>query len=277
MRLSLALLWLLCAAPVFAGGRVVIDGNHYDIGKKVGQGWMSEVYEGIHANGHKIALKFLWPERDSSRAQAGLHAELEIARRAIGQDAEAPLARAVGIGHSEDAKKRIVLGMEWVSGTPLGHLSDVGHTVAPDKAVRYIRRALRGLGAMHAVGHAHRDLHYGNLLVAEERTASLRVIDTGEAAPVDDAWGGNVHRFNAPAGGTNRQADLYHAGALLRGLITGDVQASSDKIPDLHVERNGVRVGLREVIDRATAADPAKRFQSAEEMAEALRPFKNAP
>jgi TolB-like protein/Flp pilus assembly protein TadD len=141
----------------------------------------------------------------------------------------------------------------------------------------------RALAAIHAAGLLHRDVKAQNVMREEGGRIVLMDLGTGREA---DARG---RRFASDMAGTplylapeiftgtpaSERTDLYSLGVLLYHLVTGSfpVRATTiDELQDGHAA--GAMVRLRDaradlptafvrVVDRAIAANPARRYESA--------------
>jgi serine/threonine protein kinase len=272
---SLFLLGLAAHAQA-APSAVIADGRRFTIRRQVTLGFFGAIYAGREdATGRRVAIKLLRPERDTEKNRTGLRNELWVAHRAIELDRAAPLAQAVALGTTDDAEAKLALVMEWVRGKPLGDVNRPQRRVSPRQAIELTLQVLRGLRVLHRLGWAHSDLHFGNVVWDRRRSARARLLDTGGVAQADAVWPGNVHQVSAPPGGTNLQADIFAAGAILKGLLTGRGPMESGPIPAL-AGAPGRTLNLREIVERAMAQDPSQRFQSVDEFIDALRPFARA-
>ncbi|MGH2737437.1 MAG: protein kinase domain-containing protein [Actinomycetota bacterium] len=181
--------------------------------------------------------------------------------------------------------------MELFDGHTLESLLDERGTLEPEEAARMIRSTLQGLGHAHRHGVVHRDVKPGNILI--DRDGYVKVTDFGIAkaafAGDDLTTTGNLlgtSRYLAPeqvtGGPVDARADLYSTGIVLYEALTGrtpfqadthiataTMRLSKDPVPPRAL-RSGISRPLNEVVMRALARDPDDRYQSAEEMAEAL-------
>jgi serine/threonine protein kinase len=163
-------------------------------------------------------------------------------------------------------------------------------------AIALVAQALDGLAVAHAAGFVHRDIKLENLFLEDDGT--LKVLDFGVAKIATDGAPGltapgvspGTPRTMSPeqcAGGVvDARADLYAAGLALYELVTGrgpfdDQRGNAHALRFAHCERapmppselapHTVGPELDAVILRALAKSPDDRFQSASEMAAALR------
>ncbi len=274
--------WVLFAlavsATAFADVHVTVHEKTFVIGPKVASGYFGVVHQGkdLHT-GERVAIKLLHNHQNSHHNRESLRTEFRVAHELEEKAPEAPLAKGIGVGTTDESSPRTALVMRWLDGKSIGSLSQPAEKHAPKQAIKMVLEVLRALAALHASGWAHRDLHFGNIMMDGDRPESVKVVDTGGARKVDDKWGGNVHAINAPTGGTNRQSDLFSAGAILQGLLTGRAPSPGASVGELTVVHEGHQVTLQSVIDRAMDKDPQRRYQTAEEFATALAPFAAIP
>jgi serine/threonine-protein kinase len=198
----------------------------------------------------------------------------------------------------------LAIVMEYVRGESLARLLPIERSqrrfLAPQIACAIAVGALHGLQAAHEatsdhgdpLGIIHRDVSPQNILVSTDGLA--RVIDFGIAKAsgrMQTTSTGVVkgkiaymapEQLRADAVMTPR-VDVYALGVVLwemlacRRLFDGDsdgpqlarVLAGVDEAPSKHVP-GGLPVGLDAVVMRSLARDPADRFGSAREMADAL-------
>ncbi|MDB4966559.1 MAG: serine/threonine protein kinase [Myxococcales bacterium] len=157
------------------------------------------------------------------------------------------------------------LALELVDGPPLNEVIDEG-PIPPPLAAYIVEQVLRGLDYAHRRGVVHRDLSSANVIVS--RDGEVKIVDFGIAAPVD-ARGvqGGSRGYVAPeqeaGGAADARGDLFAVGVLLWELVSGrryDGKALS--IPS-----------LQEIVAKATAKDPERRYPDAAAMLAAVSRF----
>lgn len=181
------------------------------------------------------------------------------------------------------------LVFEYVAGRTLAeHLAQQGRCAVHD-AVEIVIDVLDGLQAAHEAGIVHRDLKPSNVMVDAQRHG--RVMDFGVAAALASPSGAHMvcgtPAYMAPeavAGAAPAPAmDIYAAALVLVELLTGRrVIAERDPMRALALVARqavelpkdlgaGVDDGLRAILRRALAREPAQRHASALELGGALR------
>jgi serine/threonine protein kinase len=278
------------ATPLRAGDR--LPGAPYVVIRPVGHGGMGEIYEAEHTElGRRVALKVLHHHHQD---RADLAARLREEARLLGRLRHRNLVEVFDLGVTAD--ERPWFAMPLLRGRDLrDELARVGALPAP-VAAALVAQALDGLAAAHAAGLVHRDVKLENLFLEEDGT--LKVLDFGVAKVVRAGSVGRTEPGASP--GTPRtmapeqcagdpvdaRADLYAVGLVLYELITGrgPFDGLSDNghairfahcrriaVPASALAKGPLSPALDAVIQRALAKSPADRFQTAAEMAAALR------
>jgi serine/threonine protein kinase len=184
----------------------------------------------------------------------------------------------------------LYLVFEYVPGKNLADFLRQSGVLSPVKALGILRPILDAVGHAHAQGIIHRDLKPSNILLDDNGTP--RVMDFGIAARVDGTPDG-MERINgtpaymAPEYVQRREisacSDVFSAGVILFEMLSGqrafvgnDVRAIMQRVAneDLVLPENATVDGnLGAILKKAVARDPALRFQSAAQFAEALENY----
>jgi serine/threonine-protein kinase len=193
--------------------------------------------------------------------------------------------------------------MELLHGENLAQRIRGGGALTPALAVQVMRQALVGLQAAHDAGIVHRDLKPENVFLhrTESRELVAKLMDFGVSKFMEGGRHGpetregillGTPRFMSPeqvrgAINADARADIWAMGAILYRAVTGhyafDARDPVDimmKIRDQEPEPmskvvSGIPPDLSEVVMRCLARKPEDRFQSAQELAEALAPFED--
>lgn len=206
----------------------------------------------------------------------------------------ANLVRVLDVGRTEEDAP--YASMEVVEGDTLEKRLVEGPAMRVDQAVRMVADLCGALAVLHRAGLAHGDVHPGNILVKElggrvtPKLLGLGLNRAGERQGVDavDEADLTTLAYMAPAQARGEiladpASDVYSAAAIVFSLVTGrlphrgrDASALRDAVKERAVPAVGdVRAELAgpiaEVLDEALAPDPAKRFETADALAKALR------
>jgi hypothetical protein len=184
--------------------------------------------------------------------------------------------------------------MEYCEGGSLDAVLD-GTPWQPSRAVALVGAVAGAVDAAHRAGVVHRDLKPGNILLTADGTP--KVTDFGLARRLDVAGGTRTGAvlgtppYMAPeqAGGKGKEAgpaaDVYALGAILYELLTGRppfkaatamdtiLQVLSEEPAPVRRLQPKVPRDLETVCHQCLEKDPAKRYRSAEALAEDLRRF----
>jgi len=166
-------------------GRVI--SNRYRVDTLVAMGGMGAVYVGEHIHMHKrVAIKILHPSAQQEPAFVQRFEREAIA----GAHIQHPnVAVATDFGELERGSYFLVL--EYIQGTSLSEIIARGRLPVA-RAIHVARQIAAALEGVHAMGIVHRDLKPLNVMVAEEQSDWVKLIDFGFAkVPVDQLASAN--------------------------------------------------------------------------------------
>lgn len=273
--------------------------SRYELEQLVGKGGMGRVFKARHRMMDRVvALKVI--HREWIRRQEAI----DRFRREMKSAASLNHPNIVTAYDAEHADDLHFLVMEYVDGEDLAETVRQQGALPVATACDYIQQAAEGLQHAHERGMVHRDIKPHNLIVTKDNV--VKILDFGLASlsppttsndPITDGADGNLTiagaimgtpDFISPeqardAGTVDGRSDIYSLGMTLYYLLAGRVPftegSATDKLKQ-HAETKPARLSeirddvpqeLQDVIDRMTAKDPAERFQSPEEVADALR------
>jgi len=257
--------------------------SHYNIQEKIGAGGMGVVYKAVDTRlGRVVALKFLPPH---------LSHDSELRKR-LSDEARAASALDhpnIVVIHDIDETPGgdVFIAMTFHEGITLREKIAAGIEVR--EALHIARQIASGLATAHAHGICHRDIKPSNIIVAKDGVA--RIIDFGlarssEVTATLDGLVRGTPLYMSPEQASGKtvdfRSDLWSLGAVLYEMLAakpafrGDTQLQvmhavvHDDPQKLREIRPDLPAGIEAIVSRALQKDPARRYQSAEEMASDL-------
>ncbi len=269
----------------------------YRILEPIGQGGMGVVFLGEHTTlKRRVAIKVLPAEKAKDRLS------LERFYREARAAAALSHPNIVGLYDVSQGGGVHFLAMEYVEGTDLQALMAKTGPLHHAQAASYIAQAAAGLQHAHAKGIVHRDIKPANLILAKDGV--IKLLDLGLArslANEADALTGllgdgevaGTADYIAPeqalGQASDERADIYSLGATLYALVAGHppftgsttqklMQHQLKEPPSLTKKLAGrVPPALAEVVGKMMAKRPADRYQTPEDVIDALGPWLPAP
>jgi len=254
----------------------------WQVVRAIASGGFGSVYEARHvARGTAGALKVLHPHLvGSPEIAARLVREAEI----IAQLRHRNVVRLLDAGVSDGGAPYLV--MELVRGTDLDAVLRERGRFAPLEALAVLEALCAAASAAHAHGAIHRDIKASNVLLAEAAAGDderVVLIDFGIAKLLEDAGAeltASRQALGTPTsmapeqirgGVIDVRTDVYALGALAYHLLTGrvafaDASVTMSQYLHLHAARPRpseaapLPAAVDEVLARAMAIDPARRF-----------------
>jgi serine/threonine-protein kinase len=256
----------------------------YRLGAVIGRGGMGEVYDAIHVdNGQPAAVKMLLPEV-LSRPDYVRRFRREVR---IAASLDSPnVVRVLEVG--DESAPLPYLAMERLRGEDLAQILRREAKLEPPAIIDMIRQIGRGLRAASDAGIVHRDLKPQNVFLAEGDSQTWKILDfgvsklvQGEAAlTIGETIGTPQYMAPEQARGATVDArtDLYALGTIVYRALTGHPPFSGDNIVMAVLTSMPMRpsslLRLHRDVDLALAIalakQPADRFSSADELADAF-------
>ena len=265
----------------------------YKVLRRLGTGGMGHVYLAIDTRlGRHAALKFLSPK---------LKSDPEMLAR-LQQEARTASSlnhpNILTIYDIDEAAGEPFIASEFVDGFTLRQALE-RRLLEPTAALDLTVQIVSALKAAHEAGVVHRDLKPGNVMVRPD--GLVKVIDFGlakfapqgqfapryEPLSYPDSIGGTVQYMSpeqARGEEVDHRSDIWSLGVMLYEMLAqrkpfdGETESHvivailDQKPADLKLTA-GIPTELARVAEKALAKDAGKRYQSAQEMLEALRPL----
>lgn len=286
------------AADLHVGARLA---GRYRVKQLIGRGGMGAVYEGVREDlaDMRIAIKLL---------HRNLEHDMEYLAR-FRREAETVAA----IDHPNIVRildfqaregERPFLVMELLHGASLAHVIEKEGPLAPGRAAFVVSQVLGALAATHRVKVIHRDLKPENVFLTSMSNLRdiVKLLDFGVAKALDGPAALKLTRTGALVGtptymspelargaAIDQRSDLYSAGCVLYEALTGRPPYRADNYhallvaiqesepPPLRLLQPRLDPPFVKFVEKAMAKDPNERFQSADEMNDALAPWIGAP
>ncbi|HKY35700.1 MAG TPA: serine/threonine-protein kinase [Polyangiaceae bacterium] len=269
----------------------VLDGK-YALLRELGSGGTGTVYEAENLIvGKKVAIKVLSP---GAFAEQDSHARFVTEARAAARISHANVVDIHDLGVGKNGIPYIV--MELLRGETLESIIDARGPLAPAFACELFLQVLAGLSAAHAQGIVHCDLKPANVLVTYPRPDRplVKVLDFGIARGVEAAsqvdqvvMGTPIYMAPEQVSGdpVDFRTDVYQACATLFAILSGqdpfeayttrDVMklVAKGRCRDLQELAPDLPEELVSIVKDGMKVKRQDRIQSAEELAERVRPF----
>lgn len=256
----------------------VLDAR-YRLDRVVATGGMGTVYQGFDSRLERVvAIKVM---NANLVHEEGFSERFATEARAAARLSDPHVVAVYDRGRTADA---IYLVMEYVPGHTLRQEITWGGRLSVARALDTLRGVLKGLVAAHAAGFVHGDVKPENVLISERH--DIKVTDFGLARAIEAGDHRNTMllgtaAYLAPEQFSDRapdpRSDLYSTGILLFEMLSGHVPFRADSADDvlaLHQTQQvpapsdfvEVEPGIDALCAKATAKNPADRYQTAGEM-----------
>ena len=263
----------------------LLDGR-YRVATRIATGGTSTVYRGLDTRlDRPVALKVM-DTRYAGDQQFLTRFQLEA--RSVARLKDPGLVAVYDQGL--DARHPFLV-MELVEGGTLRELLAERGPMPPHAVAAVLRPVLGGLAAAHRAGLVHRDVKPENVLISDE--GEVKIVDFGLVRAVAEAGITSTSVILGTAaylspeqvkdGTASPRSDVYSAGIVAYELLTGQTPFTGDTslsvayqrletdVPPPSSEIGGVPAQFDELVERATARDPADRYADAQDMAAELQ------
>jgi eukaryotic-like serine/threonine-protein kinase len=256
----------------------VVAGN-YQVLSTAGTGGMGVVYRALDLKlGRTVALKFLPAELNTGTTDKQRF--LKEARIASSLD-HANLGAIYGVEETSDGRTFIV--MAFYEGLSLANR--IGSRAMPvPEAIEIAIQMARGLAEAHAHDVVHRDIKPSNVMITKQGVAKivdfgLARVSTGETtSSLQQGVAGTVGYMSpeqAMGKSVDQRTDIWALGVVLDEMLTGQNPFLREGSPGKTVfavlnepprPMEGAPLELQQIVYKALAKDPLKRYQTCSEM-----------
>ncbi len=268
----------------------LLDGR-YEILELIGTGGMAHVYKArCHRLNRLVAIKILKDEYSQDE---------EFRNRFHGESQSVAMfshPNIVSVYDVSSSPAADYIVMELIDGITLKHYMEKKGTLNWKETLHFAIQIAKALEHAHSRGIVHRDIKPHNVMVL--KNGSVKVTDFGIAQVM--AKGntltkealGSVHYISpeqAKGGRVDNRSDLYSLGVVMYEMITGRVPYDGESpvsIAIQHISGGAVKpsllnanipTGLEQIIRKAMALSPAKRYATATAMLYDMDEFRKEP
>ena len=264
--------------------------NRYHIKSLIGQGGMADVYLAYdEIMNRPVAIKILRPKvADDSQAVVRFIREASAVRKLSHPN----VVEVYDVGECGNLH---YLVMEYIPGITLKELIAKSGKMSAPKAILMMKELTSAVAAAHKNNIIHRDIKPQNVLI--HKNGQLKITDFGIAIAADSmdmtanqAIMGSSH-YLAPESAAglapDYRVDIYALGIVFFELLCGSVPFTGtspaaialkhmqDPLPSILPYNETVTQAIENVVIKATAKNPDERYQSAQELLDALETCQN--
>lgn len=268
--------------------------NRYRLDGRLGEGGMAVVYCGTDTLlRRRVAVKVLRDQYASDdEFVRRFYQEAESAARLSHPN----IVNTYDVGREEHT---YYIVMELIDGPSLGEMIASDGKLPEPVAIDYAAQICNGLAYAHRQGLLHRDIKPANILITKDDVVKLS--DFGIARAMSQQTMamtrpgqimGSVYYLSpeqAQGHELHESSDLYSVGVVLYQMLVGRLPYTGDSpvtvalkhvsepVPTIEPEESGVSPALAAIVNRLLQKQPENRFQSASEVASALREARERP
>lgn len=260
--------------------------NRYEVFKHIGQGGMADVFLAMDTIlNREVAIKILRSELCADPVSV---VRFEREAQAATTLSHPNIVEIYDVG---EYKGHRYIVMEYVPGRTLKQVIRSRGSLEPDEAIDIEKQLVSAVSEAHHKGIIHRDIKPQNIIVKSD--GSIKILDFGIAIAkgniqVTQANNvmGSVH-YLAPELAKGKpasvQSDIYALGIVLFEMLSGDIPFKADsavqvalmqmrnEMPSIRTINPSIPQSIENIITRATAKDPSKRYGSCVDMLDDLR------
>jgi serine/threonine protein kinase len=247
----------------------------------VGRGAFSIVYKGLHADlNMPVAIKMMKHDMAmNSEFLSHFRAEAKFLAKFNHEN-------IVQVFDIEDRYRTLFIIMEYLTGNTLRSILRSKGRLSEERVVNFIIQICRGLQIAHQHGIVHQDIKPGNIFILPND--KIKILDFGLACPkgTENFLTGTPFYMSpeqVKCLPVDQRSDIYSLGLVVYRMLTGRKPFDGDdhwRVMEMRTQREiadpaalvpDINVSLRELILKACARDPDKRYQDVSEILGAIR------
>ena len=259
--------------------------NRYELIRKIGGGGMAVVYLAYDTSlDRQVAIKLL---REEYVDDPDFIRQFQKEAKAVARLSHQNIVNIYDFGESDGVT---YLVMEYVEGSTLKEIIAQYGPLPISQVIDYSVQLCYGLAQAHSQQIVHKDIKPHNIMI--DRNHVVKITDFGIAQAMNNLTIthnkgilGSAHYFSPEQARGERvdfESDIYSLGVVMYEMVTGKVPFTGDnpvsvalkhmqdQPASLLAQRTDVPLGLERIIFKALEKNPAYRFGSMQEMADAL-------
>lgn len=259
--------------------------NRYELIRKIGGGGMAVVYLAYDTSlDRQVAIKLL---REEYVDDPDFIRQFQKEAKAIARLSHQNIVNIYDFGESDGVT---YLVMEYVEGSTLKEIIAQYGPLPISQVIDYSIQICYGLAQAHSQQIVHKDIKPHNIMI--DRNHVVKITDFGIAQAMNNLTIthnkgilGSAHYFSPEQARGERvdfESDIYSLGIVMYEMVAGKVPFTGDnpvtvalkhmqeRPTSLTAQRADVPLGLERIIFKALEKNPADRFASMQEMADAL-------
>jgi serine/threonine-protein kinase len=262
--------------------------NRYLLKRVVAAGGMATIYYALDLRlDRPVAVKIMHPHLANDEDFVGRFIREAKAAAAL---AHPNIVAIQDQGWNEGGVPAVFIVMEYIEGFTLRDVINDQGALGVNESLRYFTPVLSAMSAAHKSGILHRDIKPENILISKDGRVKVADFGLAKGAQLGSTLTvessvilGSVSYLSpeqVQRGLSDRRSDVYSLGIVLFEMLTGKKPFDGDtpiQIAYMHVNENvaapstlnsSIPPELDEIVLKATANNPDKRFKDAGEMHE---------
>lgn len=273
---------------------ILVKAGRYELREELGRGAMGVVYRAHDpVIGRDVAVKTMHlSEAGTGMTREELVARFQTEARAAGLLTHPNIVVVFDAGEEEGL---FYITMELVEGRSLQTLLDSRQVFSLPRIMRLMEQVCSALDFAHQRNVVHRDIKPANLMLTAEDT--VKITDFGTAKILQIGTAQTSHVMGTPSYMSPEQvkgkpvdgrSDVFSLGVILYELMTGEKPFPGQNITTVIYKiinedpisprslDSTIHPGLSTVIQRALAKEPSARYQTCQELLDALKSYHDA-
>ena len=270
---------------------ILVKAGRYELREELGRGAMGVVYRAHDpVIGRNVAVKTMHlSEAGTGMSREELIGRFQTEARAAGLLTHPNIVVVFDAGEEEGI---FYITMELVEGRSLQTLLDARQVFPLPRVIKLMEQVCSALDFAHQRNVVHRDIKPANLMLTADDT--VKITDFGTAKILQFGTAQTSHVMGTPSYMSPEQvkgkpvdgrSDIFSLGVILYELMTGEKPfpgqnittviykiINEEPIPPRSLD-SSIHPGLSAVITHALAKEPSARFQSCQELLDALKNY----